>query len=83
MALVKLVFAGTPAGADTVSPAALAPSTPAVDPVDPDPVDQAVVSDTARTPAPSTPARPAAVVPVQTDAFTRLNGSAVMGPVSR
>jgi hypothetical protein len=78
MALVKLVFTA-PASAEA---AALPPSTTDTTPADQE-QEQPATPTPAATFAPASPARPAAVVPVAADAFTRLNGSPVIGQVTR
>ena len=77
MALVKLVFAGTPAAADAAPPADPA-DTPAagVDQADTDPTPAAA-------PTRLVPARPAGVVPIPATAFTRVNGTPIVSEVSR
>jgi hypothetical protein len=85
MALVKLVFA-SPASAKPATPTpsiadiASAPSTSDVSSTH---HEQATTAAPAATSTPATPVRPAAVVPMSADAFTRLNGSAVVGQVTR
>ena len=76
MALVKLVFA-SPVSA---TPAKSAPSIPDTMPTDDE---RSTVSTPAAAAPPAAPVRPAAVVPMSADAFTRLNGNAVMGQVIR
>ena len=70
MALVKLVFTGTPATSDgaTTKPADVPAKTPTVTP---------------GAPAPAASAVPAAVVPVPAGSFARLNGTPVIGQVTR
>jgi peptidoglycan/LPS O-acetylase OafA/YrhL len=72
MALVKLVFTGTPA--DTGRPAPANPSTPDTGPADDTPAPE---------PVPAAPPRSTAVVPVPAAAFTRLNRAAVTPEATR
>lgn len=77
MALVKLVFTGTPA--DT-GPAASSPVISEAAPVDGDP------APTVEATPPVTPVMPSpspTTVPIPAEAFTRLNGAPVIGQVTR
>jgi hypothetical protein len=85
MALVKLIFA-TPASvtrtASTPSIADTAPAPSTSDMVSPD-HDQATVSAPAAAATAAASVRPAAVVPMPAGAFARLNGTPVVGQVTR
>jgi peptidoglycan/LPS O-acetylase OafA/YrhL len=74
MALVKLVFA-TPAGP--------APVTPVTPPTSAAPVEHDEATDPAPADVRAAVARPAAVVPVPANAFARVNGTPVIGQVTR
>jgi peptidoglycan/LPS O-acetylase OafA/YrhL len=78
MALVKLVFAGAPAH---IGPAVLSPSDLSNEPDEPStpaPADEPTHA-VASMPPPISPT----IVPVPAEAFTRLNGTPVIGPVTR
>jgi hypothetical protein len=79
MALVKLVFT-TPAVTGRAALAEPLPSTPDTAPAE---HLQAGAADPTPPIPPGTPARPAAVVPVPAETFTRLNGTPVIGQVTR